>query len=183
MFFAQLLKEARIQYGLSQKALAKRLGVTQATWSLYENKKRQIPEDVIRKASVVLKNPRLLNQYVYETKSEFFNVPILKNEDESIFAILDILIERAKELIKHTQELQNFLKGKGSDTPITTQELERIMGSQEQIADLLAVIKLNLVVMIEQYGVDMELLENRINSRFKENSSVESDEQGSMIEK
>jgi transcriptional regulator with XRE-family HTH domain len=167
MCFVEMVKETRTQYGFSQSAIAREVGVTQAAWSKYENKERSIPDDVAKRMAEIMKSPRLMNEYLYEKKAEFFNVPVLNNVDDNIIVVLDTVIEEATELIRNTQELKRTMKNKKSAEQITSLEWDVIMRAEEQIADLIPAIKLNFVVMVEKFGMDIKSLEDRLNRKLK----------------
>ncbi|MDF2545798.1 MAG: hypothetical protein K0R93_696 [Anaerosolibacter sp.] len=167
MCFVELIRTTRIQNGLSQVEIASQVGVTQAAWSKYESKERRIPDDIAQKVAEIFHSPRLINEYLYEKRAEFFNVPILDNVDDNVIVVLDTVIEEAAELIKHSQQLKRLLKNKKSGDQIPKHDWEEIMKAEEQIADLIPAIKLNFVVMVEKFGMDIKSLEDRLNRKLK----------------
>ncbi|MBB6218217.1 transcriptional regulator with XRE-family HTH domain [Anaerosolibacter carboniphilus] len=170
MCVAELVKETRLMVGIQQIAIAGQVGVTQATWSKYENKELPMPDDVVERAAAVLNSPRIIAEHLYEKGSEFFNVPVLNNVDDNVLVVLDSLIEESAELIKHTQTLKKLLKNKKSRDQFSSQQWEEVMSAEEQIADVLPAIKLHFITMAEQFELDIKSLEKRMNRKLRSKS-------------
>jgi transcriptional regulator with XRE-family HTH domain len=63
MGIGSLVRERRLSLGISQRALARRVGVTQAALSHYETGKRPIPPDVAAALAQAMQCPDVLGRY------------------------------------------------------------------------------------------------------------------------
>lgn len=174
MKFGELLKDIRAKPGLSQKDMARMVGVTQATWSMYESGKLRIPDDILSSLTAKLKDPRLTAYFVFDRKRELFNSPMLDNVDDNPIVVLDCMIEEAAELIESASMLKKLLRNKERED-LTEKEVESMIFGEEQIVDLLPCIKLNLVRMNEIYGLDLQALEEKVNLKYKYKKYVKSE--------
>lgn len=73
--FGNKIKELRLQFGLTQKQLAKRIGVTPSVISYYEHKERYPSPDVIIRLS-----------YIFHTSTDY----LLGKEDKKILDISNL---------------------------------------------------------------------------------------------
>ncbi|KNF08529.1 putative transcription factor [Gottschalkia purinilytica] len=167
MCFATLVKEVREDLGLSQEDIALNIGVSQPMYSKYENCKAPIPDDIALEIAKKLKSPRLMAEYFFQNKSEFFNVPVLNNVDDNAIVVLDSLIEESTELIKYSQELKKILKNKKDRTELTVLDWETVMKCEEQIADIFPALKLHFIKMAEEFELDLSKLEKKIYQKLK----------------
>lgn len=163
----ELVREAREKYGLSQLDIALKVGVTQSTWSKYENGKVPIPHDIANNAIRVLKSRRIKAVYAYEVKSEFFNVPLLNNVDDNSIVVLDSLMEESTELIDSCIILKKLIKNKKFRSDLTSEQLETFNHCNEQIADIYAALKLHFLNMDEHFDLDIDLLEKKVYKKLK----------------
>lgn len=149
--FIESVKAVRESRGLSQAALADRVGVTQAAISKYEKKGRPIPEDVAIRMTEVLKSPRLHAEYLYENRMEFFNSPLLNNVDDHLVLVLDVLVDELAEAREAAMENAKLLRNKKKDSDIDRHSWQKVIENEMQILDLYANIKLHLIRMDETF--------------------------------
>lgn len=98
MSVGQNIKNAREQIGLSQRALAEKLNITQAAVSQFENGKNPPKIDTLIKISTALNVD--INSLLEDTDS-----PILRAMKESDSALYE---DYKKHLLSHSVELENI---------------------------------------------------------------------------
>ncbi len=169
---AELLKKTREEHGFSQTDMALNVGVTQSTWSKYENGKVHIPHDIANSAIKTLRSKRIKAVYAYEMKNEFFNVPLLNNVDDNPIVVIDSLIEESTELIESCHHLKKIIKNRISREELTPKQLKQFENCQEQIADIYPALKLHFLNMYEHFNLDMDLLEKKVYQKLSEKKYI-----------
>lgn len=162
MCFATMVREVREEYNISQEEIARKCGVSQAVWSMYEMKKRPFPGDIAHRTAKILNNPRLLAEYVYENETEYFKVPILNNVDDHLMTILNCIEEELEEAITAVKRNKHLLKNKIKDEQFTEEEWDKIIENEMQIVDIMPAIRLYHVRMEEIFSrYNLKELEKR----------------------
>lgn len=168
MCFATMVREVREEYNISQGEIARMCGVSQAVWSMYEMKKRPFPGDIAHRAAKILKNPRLLAEYVYENETEYFKVPVLNNVDDHLMTILNCIEEELEEAIAAVKRNKQLLKNKSKDEQFTESEWDKIIENEMQIVDVMPAIRLYHVRMEEMFSkYNLKDLEKRHIDKMK----------------
>lgn len=169
---AKLIKLSRERAGMSQEQLAYTVGITQATWSKYENGKVAMPDDIARRAIKVLRDPKLKLQCSFIQGTGLVNTPLLNNIDENIITGLVCLIEEAKEAIESSERLVKKLRNRQGKKDICKDEWEEVLSCEEQIVDLYPALNMHFVRMTEVYGLDIEEMERRASRKLRERKYI-----------
>lgn len=165
MCFATMVRVAREERNVSQEEIAKRCGVSQSVWSMYEKKKRPFPGDIAHKTARILKSPRLLAEYVFENETEYFKVPVLNKVDDHLMTILNCMEEELHEAIDAVKRNKQLLKNKNRDEQLTIADWDKVIENEMQIIDVMPAIRL--------YHIKMEELFNKYKISELEQSHIQ----------
>jgi transcriptional regulator with XRE-family HTH domain len=169
---ADVIKEARINNNLSQAEFARELNVTQPMISAIEKGKKQVPQDLIPRISIVLNDAKAKALLAYEFGAEFFSVPLLKNVDDNPKNVLEVLTTEMFEAGKSIQSIKNLLVNIKPGCILPDDIKEAVYKNEEQIADLYVALKMHFTTMDEAYGVKLKNIEDRIYRKLKEKGYV-----------
>ncbi|MGE5631598.1 MAG: helix-turn-helix transcriptional regulator [Caulobacteraceae bacterium] len=165
---AEAIKEARGRYGVSQTALAGRLNISQSVISDVENGKKNLSHDLAFRLPEVLNNDaKVKAEIAHEMKTEFFNVPVLRNIDDSPKNVLDVLVSEAAEAIKSVQDIKRLLLNKRPGAQLDEETMTELIPLEEQIGDLFAALKMHLISMNVSYGLNIRTVEARVNAKLR----------------
>lgn len=167
----EILKETRVNAGLTQRQLASKVNVAQCRISAYENGE-SIPNDIAIEISRALKSPRLRQAISYELRNQIISIPILNNVNDDPIVVLDSLVEEAGELIESSMKLKKLIRNKTSFENLTEVELEKIMSFEEQIADIIPAVQLHFVRMAEIFDLDISRIEKRMLMKLKKKKYI-----------
>ena len=170
---AEVIKEARVRHDISQDVLACRLNISQSVISDVENGKKILSQDLALRLPEVLNGDALVKAAIaYETKSEFFSVPVLRNVDDNPKNVLDVLVSEAAEAISSAQDIKSLLKNKRPGKPLDDVTMAELIPLEEQIGDLFAALKMHLITMNVNYGLDIKVVEARVNVKLRKKGYI-----------
>lgn len=170
---AEIIKEARERYDISQTALAGRLNISQSVISDVENGKKRLPPDLAFRLPDVLNNDaKVKAEIAHEMKTEFFSVPVLKNVDDNPKNVLDVLVTEAAEAIKSAQDIKQLLRNKRPGAPLDDETMTVLIPLEEQIADLFAALKMHFISMNASYGLNIRTVETRVNAKLRKKGYI-----------
>jgi transcriptional regulator with XRE-family HTH domain len=169
---ADRIREARLSNNLSQAELARMLHISQPMISDIEAGKKPAPADIVSRIPLVLDDAKAKAELSYETGSEFFNVPLLKNVDDNPKNVLEVLTTEMFEAGKGIQTIKTLLTNKKPGSSLTDELREQIYEQEEQIADLYVALKMHFTSMDEAYGIKLKDIEKRTNAKLKRKGYV-----------
>jgi transcriptional regulator with XRE-family HTH domain len=165
MSFSDELLIQRKKIGMSQNVLARSIGVTQSTISDYEAG-RDVPPDNAFRMTRVLESDRLLAEFCFEYKTNFFNIPVLNRVDDHNVVGMGILIEEAGELISNIERLRKMVVNKRDRREFTKDDWKLLMQYEMQVIDIMPAIQMHLIEMSEVFGLDLRDLEYRLEKKM-----------------
>lgn len=170
---AEVIKEARGRYDISQTELAGKLNISQSVISDVENGKKSLSPDLASRLPEVLNDDaKVKAEIAHEMKTEFFSVPVLRNVDDNPKNVLDVLVSEAAEAIRSAQEIKSLLRNKKPGVPLDEETMEELIPHEEQIADLFAALKMHLISMNENYGLNIRVVESRVNAKLRKKGYI-----------
>lgn len=170
---AEVIKEARERYDISQTVLAGRLNISQSVISDVENGKKSLsPELAYRLPEVLNDDARVKAEIAREMNAEFFSVPVLRNVDDNPKNVLDVLVSEAAEAIKSAQDIKNLLRNKRPGVMLDEETMAELMPLEEQIGDLFAALKMHLISMNTCYGLNIRSVEARVNAKLRKKGYI-----------
>ena len=150
----EIMQEERERRGVSQKELARVVGVDRSMISHYELGRRTIPHDVLCSSVRALGSNKLRIQACFECQINLLTMPYLDKVDMHPMTVITVLIEELQEASEALLALK--LANKRSADDLTAQDHQAMAHAGEQVVDLLAGINTLLGGWQEWYGFDVD---------------------------
>lgn len=157
------IRDLRRDNNLSQAEFARRLNISQPMISAIEAGLKPVPPDILSSIPIALNDDTKAKAMLsYESGSEFFNVPLLKNVDDNPKNVLEVLTTEMFEAGKAIQGIKSLLINKKPGSELSDSIREQIYSCEEQIADLYVALKMHFTTMDEAYGIKLNTVEDRV---------------------
>lgn len=143
-----VIRKKREEAGLTQAALARRLGVSESTLRLYELGIKNVPHDVANVAAATLRAPEICLAKCGECPTNWLRVSLLDVDSHPNTEVIAV-IQEAEEAVRAVQGLQ--LRN-GHLNQDQRPALERAI---DQVLDLIPLAATAVSAWCRTYGLDM----------------------------
>ncbi|TDX49131.1 helix-turn-helix domain-containing protein [Orenia marismortui] len=173
MCLATVLKETRINLGLSQTEFGQLVGYSKSSISDMERKKERIPDFVVDKVVKKSKSWRLGVEKCQECKTNIFCAPYLDTANKNPFAVLVKLKEELNEAMEAVDELLTMgIINKRSREDLTDKEFEIMTELLEQVYDVNPASQFAILRFAEKYELDPVRTKSKNIFKLKKNGAL-----------
>lgn len=149
MTFRDCLAAERLKAGISQRELARRVGVAESTIRSYEAGRREIPSDIAAACVVALDSPRLRAARCYECQVNLLTPPWLDRVDDHPQVVRDKLREELAEALASVDSV--CLINRRDAASLTREDRAALARAANELGDLFAGLMMMFAVL-ERYG-------------------------------
>ena len=142
-----VIKEKREQAGLTQKDLARRIGVCESTLRMYELGLKTTPHDVANVAAVALRAPEICFAKCSECPTNWLSICLLDADQHPSTEVLQVLRE-AQEAIESVEAL--------AAKPLGKAQRQLVERACDQVLDLVPLAAASVASWCRAYGLSMK---------------------------
>lgn len=150
-----VIRKKREEAGLTQAALARRLGVSESTLRLYELGIKNVPHDVANVAAVALRSPEIVYAKCMECPANWL-FSCLSGVDTHPVVEVQTAIEEAREAIEAVGALN--LRNKSA---LSHEDRRAVEHAIDQLLDLVPMVAMAAASWCRTYGLDLKALHKR----------------------
>lgn len=149
MTFRDVLQAERVSRNVSQRELARRVGVSESTIRSYEAGRREIPADIAAACVGALDSPRLRAARCYECTVNLLTPPWLDRVDDHPQVVRDKLAEELAEALAAVEAV--CLINRRDAASLSREDRAALARSANELGDLYAGLMMFFAVL-ERYG-------------------------------
>lgn len=152
----EVIRDARIESGVSQEELGRACGVDRSTISAYECGRLPVPSDIVCRISRALPRGghKIQSQACFECRISLLTMPYLDRVDQHPLTVREKLIQELEEAAQALRSLD--LVNKLDDRQLTQEDRKALDAACEQLADLFAGLHTQFAVWADRYGVGVD---------------------------
>lgn len=141
-----VIREKREEAGLTQKDLARRVGVSESTLRMYELGLKEVPVDVANTAAVALRSPEICFAKCSSCPTNWLSVCLLDTDQHPAEEVLRVLQE-AQEAIQAVQVI--------AAKPLGKVQRDLVERACDQVLDLVPLAAAAVASWCRAYGLNM----------------------------
>ena len=152
MHIGKVIRKNREASGLTQVALAKKIGVSESMLRWYESGGKRVPHDVAANAAAVLRAPEICFAQCSGCPTNWLSVCLLKTDQHPSTEIVRVLHE-AEEAVQAVHAL--------CDAPLERVPREAVERACDQVLDLVPLAAVAVASWCRHYGIHMKTVHER----------------------
>lgn len=156
MTFCDALRAERVAAGVSQRELARRIGVAETTVRAYEASRREIPADIASACVRALNSPRLRAVRCHECQVNLLAPAWLDLVDDHPQVVRDKLAEELAEALAALEAVT--LINRRTAESLTLEDRRALQHAIGQLQDLPAALMMMFAVLERQFGFSHQAL-------------------------
>lgn len=152
MHVGAVIRKKREERNLTQKSLARRIGLSESSLRMYELGFKDTPHDVVRSAATSLQAPEICFAKCQECPVNWLSVCIVKGDTHPAEQILRVL-EEAREAIQAVERMASRLTARA--------QIEVVQHACDQVLDLVPLAATAITAWTRAFGIDAREVSTR----------------------
>jgi len=145
MHVGAVIRKKREERRLTQKSLARQIGVSESSLRMYELGLKDVPHDVVRSAATSLQAPEICFAKCQECPVNWLSVCVIEGDIHPAEQILRVL-EEAGEAIEAVQRM--------ASKPTNQAQMETVQRACDQVMDLVPLAATAITAWTKAFGID-----------------------------